>query len=279
MILQGGTRVDCYVRDNQLATSSRLNTQAQAKNDFEAAKDVVFIPNYVFEHCENKDATLYYVPENGCPSSLLLVECVGIHASALSVPRKQEDKFQNSERKDFSAQELGDIVWGKQLRFIMRNFPSVQIILVTATSILDMYRPKSCPLPYQLFHQIEAINALDRAKLGILDEEVQTQTCPMTAHDTDFVLKAWDEIKAEWPCYKENRVKYKLGPRLGIAGLIFFAKEWVHMERDGEHGRSCRIMDNKLPMGPIREAVKLERAARDAPRGASRGKAKSCLKQ
>lgn len=252
--------------------------QTQAKNDFEAAQDIIFIPNYVFEHCENEEATWYYVPENGGPSSLLLVECVGIHASALSVARSQQDNFYNSNSNEFSALGMGDIVWGKQLRFIMRNFPSVQIILVTATTILDMCRPKSCPLPYQLFHQIEAIDALDRAKLGILDKEDQSQTCPTTVHETDFVLKAWDKIKAEWPCYKENRVRYKLGPQLGLAGIIFFAKEWVHMERDGEHGKSCRIMDSKLPMGPIREAVKLERAARDVPRGASRGKAKACLR-
>lgn len=247
------------------------------KKDFEAGKDIIFIPNYVFEHCENKDATLHYVPENGAPSSLLLVECVGIHASALSVATNQNGDIKINECKESSVHAMGDIVWGKQLRFILRNFPSVQIILVTATTVLDMYRPNSCPLPYQLFHQIEAIDPVDRSKLGINEE--QTQTCTKTRHSADFVLKAWDEIKMEWPYYKENRVKYKLGPRLGLAGMIFFAKEWLYMEKDGEHGTSCRIMESKLPKGPIREAVRSERATRNVLRRASKGKAKLCPKE
>lgn len=249
------------------------------EKNFEAGKDIIFIPNYIFEHCENKDATLHYVPENGAPSSLLLVECVGINASALSMAMRQEDEIQNNEQKESAGHEMGDVVWGKQLRFIMRNFPSIQIILVTATTVLDMYRPSSCPLPYQLFHQVEAINAIDRGRLGILDNEESTKVCLKTCDNTNYVLKAWDAIKTEWPCYKENRVKYKLGPRLGLAGMIFFAKEWLHMKKDGEHGTSCRIIDTELPMGPIREAVRLERATRVALRGASRGKAKSCPKE
>lgn len=251
------------------------------KIKFEADKDIIFIPNYVFEHCENKDAKLHYVPENGAPSSLLLVECVGIHASALSKVTSQEDKIQNNACKESAAQEMGDIVWGKQLRFIMRNFPSIQTILVTATTVLDMYRPSSCPLPYQLFPQIEAIDAADRGRLGILDNEEHIETCSRAGHDNGFVLKAWDEIKTEWPCYTENRVKYKLGPRLGLAGMIFFAKEWLQMEKDGEHGTSCRIMDSKLPKGPIREAVRSERVTHNVYGRTSRGKAKSyrCLKE
>lgn len=210
---------------------------------------------------------------------MLLVECVGINASALPVATRKEDKIQNNERKESPGQKLGDIVWGKQLRFIMLNFPSIQTIVVTATTVLDMYRPSSCPLPYQLFHQVEAINAVDRGRLGILDNEKYTRACLETGYNTDFVLKAWDEIKMEWPCYKEKRVKYKLGPRLGLAGMIFFAKEWLYMEKTGEHGRSCRITDTELLEGPIREAVRSERATRNVFRRANRGKATSCPKE
>lgn len=267
---QCGTRVD-NTRNAHFAKESWLSEKGQAKTKcFQADKDIMFIPNYVFEYCENKNVTLLsYIPEGGLPESLLRVEGVGIHASALSGEYHDGGKISNSQGKETPPHEVGDIVWGKQLRFIMKNFPSIQVILVTTTTVLDMYRPKTCPLAYELFHQIEAIDPDDRGRLGIMNGQRHSQfcpTCPTTGRATDFVLTAWDEIKTEWPLYNNTRVKYKLSPRLGIAGMVFFAKEWVNVEREGEHGTSCRIMDNELPSGPIKTAVRMERAACRAQR-------------
>ncbi|KAJ4417554.1 hypothetical protein N0V82_006113 [Gnomoniopsis sp. IMI 355080] len=231
---------------------------------FEADKDIMFIPNYVFEHYEKANATVLYVYEEGLPESLLFVQRVGIHANALSIETIQEGRIRNFEGNQAQPDEVGDVIWGKQLRFILQNFPSIQVILVTTTTVLDMYRSKACPLPYEMFHQIEAINPADRRRLGIMDDQQHTKVYPKTGRSSNFVIDAWDEIKTEWPFYNDNRVKYKLGPYLGIAGMVFFAKEWVDMDRDGEHGLLCSIMDNELPAGPIRTAVMMERTVRHA---------------
>lgn len=226
----------------------------------------MFIPNYVFDHYEQKTATVLYVSEAGLPESLLSVQRVGIHASALFADLNQEGKIRNDKGKQAEPDEVGDIIWGKQLRFILQNFPSIQLILVTTTTVLDTYRPRACPLPYEMFHQIEAVDLADRRRLGIMNDQQDTNVCPKTGRATNLVIQAWDEIKTEWPSYNDKRVKYKLGPCLGVAGMVFFAKEWVNMDRDGEHGTSCSIIDNELPAGPIRTAVRMERNARRAHR-------------
>lgn len=99
--------------------------------------------------------------------------------------------------------------------------------------------------------------------------------CEATGRADDFVIRAWDALKTEWPLYKANRQDCKLGPGFAVAGIVFFAKEWVNMEKIGEHGVSCRIEETELHAGPIRTAVRMERAARYlfAPRklGVARG--------
>lgn len=148
-------------------------TSLLKKHAFQADQDVLFINNYVFEHCENPDATISYPPEPGLPEDFLCVKSVGIHASALSVDV-----------------EDGEIVWGKQLRFILTTFPSVQIVLVLTTTVLDMYRPSACPLPYEVFHQAEAIDPKDLSRLGVVDSPGHGKICPTTGRTDNFVIRA-----------------------------------------------------------------------------------------
>lgn len=221
--------------------------------------DMLFINNYVFEHCENTDATISYVSDGGLPKTLALVRHVAVHASCLSV-----------------AREPDDFAWGKQLRFILRNIPRVATITILATAVFDIPRPSTCPLPYELF-DIEAVGLGDRARLGIVDHQ-DTGLNSASCQPADPIIAAWNSVERKWPTWRMRREVYEMpkggqankkrnkgkkevlpAPELCMLGVAFFAGEWIDLAKDGEHGRSCRLVEAKLNPA-VRAAVRLENA-------------------
>lgn len=234
--------------------------EARPGNYFRANTDIMFINNYVFEHCENPHVSIDYLTYNDVlPTMLTLVQNVAIHASCLLLELDE-----------------GDEVWAKQLRFILSNFPNVKRIHILATAVLDTVKPSACPLPYEVF-TTEAIGLGDRMRLGILEDPEDLKMCPRQGERPgNFVIQAWDDLEARWPMWKKRKEKapqigesdrtrpaegVKIAPELWILGVAFFSKEWVSMEKDGEHGSSCKLVEAKLNPA-VKAAVKIEKEAR-----------------
>lgn len=235
---------------------------ASPNDTFMNYTDMLFINNYVFEHCEAPDATISYVPDRGLPKTLTLVRHVAIHASCL-----------------FVARDPDDIMWGKQLRFILRNFPKIVTITVVATAIFDIPRPSTCPLPYEFF-DIEAVALDDRARLGIMDhQDIGLDLYTTSDGPADSLIAAWNDLERKWPSWKMRREMYE-EPKGGLAkktrrsegieaippapefcllGVAFFAREWIDMEKVGEHGKLCRLVEQKLNPA-VKAALKTENA-------------------
>lgn len=223
--------------------------------------DIMFINNYVFEHCESRGATVDYAPDGALPTVLASVKHVAVHASCLSAG---------------AGAGPGDSPWGRQLRFILGNFPGVETITVVATAVLDAARPGACPLPYEML-SIEAVALSDRARLGIVDDRGELETYSRTASGRpgNFAIQAWEDLERHWPAWKLRRQATKAGkeketvrpaPELCLTGVAFFAEEWLDMEKNGEHGRSCRLVEEKLNPA-VRSAAKLDKTALAAPEG------------
>ncbi|KAF3768118.1 hypothetical protein M406DRAFT_70214 [Cryphonectria parasitica EP155] len=191
--------------------------------------DLMFIHNYVFEHCENPDATIYYIHEDYLPSTINLVEHVAIHASALSI--KKDDL---------------DWVWGTQLRFILRNFPNVRSITLVATTVLNTARPPTCPLPYETI-DIEAIDVSDRRRLGLDEGPGAVKLCPETQQPGNFVIQTWEDLSRRWPSWSNRKQANTRSPVLTVMGMMCFAEDWHNLDLQGEHGMSCKVVVERLP--------------------------------
>lgn len=225
----------------------------------------MFINTYVFDHCENPNVIIDYPAyDDALPTTLAFVRNVAIHASCLSKQLDEEDE-----------------VWGKQLRFILSNFPSIKKIHILATAVLDTTRPSACPLPYEVF-TTEAIGLDDRMRLGIVESLEDLKMCPPDPgkRPGNFVIQAWDDLETNWPTWKSRKQKaaqvrefdrakpaerLETAPELWILGVAFFSKEWVGMEKNGEHGSSCKLVEARLNPA-VKAAVRMEKG-HEAPRG------------
>lgn len=219
------------------------------KDIFRRENDIMFINNYVFEHFENPEAMIGYVADETLPISLTFVKHVAIHASCLSM-------------------EIGpeDYTWGKQLRFILCNFPDVETITMIATTVLDTSIPPStCPLAYEIL-SIDAISLSDRARLGIVDDPKDVKLATASGMTADSVIQSWDNLGDHWPSWKrrkgatmksEKKSAALPAPELCMMGVVFFAREWVDMEKDGEHGCSCKLVEKFLDPA-LRAAARTE---------------------
>lgn len=214
--------------------------------------DMIFIDNYVFEHCERPDAMIGFDIDGGLPETLDVVEKVAIDASSLS----------QSEEKDE--------IWCKKLRFILRNFPKVKAITVLATVVLDIASPSSMPKP-MYFMDLGNTSVQDRMRHGILNGEdlKNFQHNPETLRPSDFAMQEWDNLPVEWPMFGKRRIK-GTAPELYMGTMVLFGKEWVSLEGVGSPGRPCKLADRGVdPMGVI---VKKEKEKLDQARAEAAGK-------
>lgn len=227
---------------------------SQPTTKFVPGADIMFIPNYVFEHCEDHRATIYYIPDDELPKVLTSIRHVAVHANCLSI-----------------AKDPDDDLWGKQLRFILCSFPNVETVILIATVVLDTTGPSACPLPYEIA-TIESIALSDRARLGIVDEreELKFYRSKAGLPAGDFTIQAWEDLEKAWPLWKRRReavaqanqdIGVKPAPTLSLAALVFFAKEWLDVQKDGEHGKCCNIDEAQLNPA-IRSALQAEKADR-----------------
>lgn len=221
----------------------------EAQNVFRRETDITFINNYVFEHFENPEAVISYVADESLPTSLTFVKHVAIHASCLSMETGAEDH-----------------TWGKQLRFMLSNFPDVETITMIATTVLDTSIPTgTCPPAYEIM-SIDAISLGDRARLGIVDDPEDVEIATASGVTADSVIRSWDNLGNYWPSWKRRKEATMKSekkdvaipaPELCMMGVVFFAREWVDMEKDGEHGRSCELVEGYLDPA-VRAAARME---------------------
>lgn len=231
-----------------------------AHDVFRCETDIMFINNYVFKHSENPEATIgYYVTDETLPTSLTLVKHVAIHASCLSMEVGPEDH-----------------AWGRHLRFILCNFPAIETITLVATTVLDTSIPTPSTRPrlaYEIL-SIDAVSPGDRARLGILDDPENVRIAAASGMAADSVIQSWDDLGDRWPSWRRRQQEANImssggfrgatgtlppAPELCLMGVIFFAREWVDVDKDGEHGRSCELVEEHLGKHPVvRAAVRRE---------------------
>lgn len=249
-VSQASSEQDSSPDVNELSTNDLITDKT--RRPFQPDLDLLFINNYVFEHCESPDATIYYTPdEETLPKSLDLVEHVAINASSLSMEKDELDS-----------------VWGKQLRFILSNFPSVLTITVIATTVTNLPRPLTCPLPYESFDP-EAVSLDNLRRLGIENDFENVKLCFETKRPGNFAIQAWDDLIRNWPAWKARKMEDRYAPMLTLMGLVCFAQEWDNLEQEGEHGVSCELIAEKLPTGlrMVAKQQQQEKAERQVTEG------------